>query len=260
MVKVKEPFICVSTFFCQILDLFIVLSHIQLVCLVVLNYCQWVSDLGFLRCSLLSDSLNWQAKEMVEVSRSMANKIKEKQGAITEDEVRLQLRSPKFSACRKPVTNCRTRQRHKTLVKLWSDINLVLHDRVFILSPHIGLILMSSNVLCYRQYSLSPTFWAWVLLTPLPGKRMDQEHIIICNWLNNWEICCRHLWRWVRSFFHCVFNIYKSAEASLNHFYLLSLPLSSLHYFTSLFPPSPAVSGAWRYDGSYRGVLSRQPC
>lgn len=31
----------------------------------------------------------WQAKEMVELSRSIANKIKDKQGDITEDEVSL---------------------------------------------------------------------------------------------------------------------------------------------------------------------------
>lgn len=30
---------------------------------------------------------SWQAKEMVELSKSIANKIKEKQGDITEDEV-----------------------------------------------------------------------------------------------------------------------------------------------------------------------------
>lgn len=30
---------------------------------------------------------SWQAKEMVELSKSIANKIKDKQGDITEDEV-----------------------------------------------------------------------------------------------------------------------------------------------------------------------------
>lgn len=38
---------------------------------------------------LLNTFVAWQAKEMVELSKSIANKIKDKQGDITEDEVRI---------------------------------------------------------------------------------------------------------------------------------------------------------------------------
>lgn len=40
--------------------------------------------------------LSLQAKEMVEVSKSIANKIKDKQGDITEDEVSLVSEAPVF--------------------------------------------------------------------------------------------------------------------------------------------------------------------
>lgn len=39
--------------------------------------------------AIYESCVSWQAKEMVELSRSIANKIKDKQGDITEDEVSL---------------------------------------------------------------------------------------------------------------------------------------------------------------------------
>lgn len=49
-----------------------------------------------LRQYLINDFVALQAKEMVELSKSIANKIKDKQGDITEDEVRILKKTQHF--------------------------------------------------------------------------------------------------------------------------------------------------------------------
>lgn len=120
-----------------------------------------------------------------------------------------------------------------------SCVMLLLH---YMLSP---LLSLTYRLFLCRQSGLSPTYWAWVLLTPLPGKHMDQVHITICNWLSSWEICYRLPLRYVRdSFPTSKFPLSFPFHVPLTPFLFLSLP---------------AFLGAWGHDGTNWGLLSCQP-
>lgn len=86
-----------------------------------------------------------------------------------------------------------------------------------------SLFSLTYLLLC-RQSGLSPTYWAWVLLTPLPGKHMDQVHITICSWLSSWEICYRPPLRYV-----CVLCVWMAIDSfPTSSLFSISCPTDSI--------------------------------
>uniref|UniRef100_A0A3Q3J753 Vacuolar protein-sorting-associated protein 36 n=1 Tax=Monopterus albus TaxID=43700 RepID=A0A3Q3J753_MONAL len=139
-----------------------------------------------------------KAKEMVELSRSIASKIKEKQGDITEDET-IRFKSYLLSM---GIANPVTRETHGSGTHY-----------------HMQLAKQLGNML-QAPLEVGVTF------------------CVVCFTSTQAKIMCKC---------NCLLTFFQ---------FKLFLSLISL----TVFLPFPTLSGAWGYDGSHGGVLSRQPC